>query len=64
MSALSDLQAAATTVVTAINSAITLIGTLQSGNADDPQVEAVVAQLNTASANLTAALTPPPPPAA
>lgn len=58
MSALSDLQAAEAGVATAVASAITLIQSLQAGSVADADVEAVVAQLNAASASLTGALTP------
>lgn len=58
MSALSDLQAAEAGVATAIASAITLIQSLQAGSVADADVEAIVAQLNAASASLTGALTP------
>jgi paraquat-inducible protein B len=63
MSALTDLQAIAskvagdiTTVQTTVNTALTLIQNLQNGttNPDDPQVEAVVAQLQAADATLEA----------
>jgi len=69
MSALTDLVAAEAAIATGITAlgtsvqnAITLIGNLQNGtvNADDPQVEAVVAKLQadqTALANASASLT-------
>ena len=65
MTALSDLQASLASLQTAVAAAITDITNLaaalaaaQSGN-DDAGVEAVVTQLNTLAANLTAAVTPP-----
>lgn len=67
MSALTDLQASQAALAAAVQSAITDITNLaaalaaaQSGN-DDAGVEAVVTQLNTLAANLTAAVNPPPP---
>ncbi len=62
MSAISDLQAAEAGIASAVAAAVTLIQNLQSGavNADDPQVEAVVTQLNAAAATLNAAVTPVP----
>ena len=76
MSAIQDLQAAEAAIAAAVtgataamNAAATLIGNLQSGsvNADDPEVEAVVTQLNsqaatlsTAASSLTTEVTPAP----
>ena len=62
MSAVSDLQAAEAGIASAVAAAVTLIQNLQSGatNADDPQVEAVVSQLNAAAATLNSAVTPAP----
>jgi hypothetical protein len=62
MSAISDLQAAETGIASAVAAAVTLIQNFQNGtvNADDPQVEAVVTQLNTAAATLNAAVQPAP----
>jgi len=64
MSAISDLQAAEAGIASAVAAAVTLIQNLQNGttNADDPQVEAVVTQLNAAAATLNAAVTPAPAP--
>ena len=61
MSALSDLQAAEAAIATAVQNAITLIQNLQSGSVSDADVEAVVTQLQTAAANLNAAVQTPPP---
>ncbi|MGB8633158.1 MAG: hypothetical protein WCD69_27930, partial [Xanthobacteraceae bacterium] len=64
MSALTDLQASQAALATAVQSAITdisnlstALATAQAGN-DDAGVEAVVTQLNTLAANLTAAVAP------
>ncbi len=61
MSALTDLQAVATSLEADVSAAITLLQNLQSGavNADDPQVEAVVTALQASDTALKAALTPP-----
>lgn len=60
MSAIADLQTAAAAIKAAIASAVTLIQGFVNGtvNADDPQVEAVVADLNAAAAALSGAATP------
>jgi hypothetical protein len=65
MSALTDLQAADAAIKAAVASAVTLIQGFVNGtvNADDPQVEAVVADLNAAAAALSGASTPTPAPA-
>ncbi len=79
MSAIQDLQAAEAAIAAAVtgataamNAAATLIGNLQNGsvNADDPEVEAVVTQLNNqaatlsgAASSLTTEVTPAPAPA-
>ena len=55
MTTLQDLQNAEAAIQTAIGNAITLIQNLQSGSVADADVEAVVAQLNAASAALNAA---------
>lgn len=61
MSALSDLQAADAAIKAAVAAAITLIQNLQSGSVQASDVEAVVTDLNTAAASLSAALNPAPP---
>jgi hypothetical protein len=63
MGALADLQAADATIKAAVAAAVTLIQGFVNGtvNADDPGVEAVVADLNAAAAALGAASIPTPP---
>lgn len=65
MSAISDLQAADKAIQAAVAAAVTLIQGFVNGtvNADDPQVEAVVTDLNAAAAALSGASTPTPAPA-
>jgi cell division GTPase FtsZ len=61
MSAISDLQAADAAIQSAVAAAVTLIQGFVSGtvNADDPQVEAVVSDLNAAASALSGASAPP-----
>ncbi len=61
MAALDDLKAATAKVQTSIDAAVTLIGQLRIAPAgtSDADVEAVVTELNTASAALDAAVNPP-----
>jgi hypothetical protein len=58
MAALDDLKAAEVKIAAAIQSAITLIQAQQTGSVAAADVEAVVTELNTASAALTAAVPP------
>lgn len=66
MSALTDLQASAAAINTAVSNAVTEIQALAAKigtNTDDPDVEAVATQISTLAANLQSAVDAAQPPA-